>query len=152
MKKQLNMSQLVIPLPIITSALESLVSLLKGTTVTHQVSVDEAVCFQVLHALTDILTHGQKPRLLQGPASLPQEVHEAAVVHELGHDQQGALLQANAVQLHQFGVAQPPGKHNKKHTQFHFLVLKAQVAKPAALSDPQLLSSSCPPSSLVLTS
>ena len=81
---------------------------------THQVSVDEAVGLQVLHPLTDVLAHGQKPRLLQGPAPLPQEVQQAAVLHELGHDQQGALLQANTVQLHQFRVAQPPGKHNNK--------------------------------------
>lgn len=75
----------------------------------HQVSVDEAVSFQVLHPLADILTHGHKPRLLQSSALLPQVVQQAAVIHKLSHDQQGAVLQADTVQLDQFGMAQPPG-------------------------------------------
>lgn len=71
--------------------------------------MDEALSLQVLHPLADVLAHGQKPRLLQRPAPLPQEVQQAAILHELGHDQQGALLQANAIQLHQLGVAKLPG-------------------------------------------
>lgn len=63
---------------------------------------------QVLHPLTDVLAHGQKPGLFQSPAPLPQDVQQTAVLHELSHDQQGALLQANTIQLHQLRVAQPP--------------------------------------------
>lgn len=77
---------------------------------THQVSVDEIMSLQVLHPLTDVLAHGQKPRLFQSPTPLSQDVQQAAVIHELSHDQQGALLQANTVQLHQLRVAQPPGR------------------------------------------
>lgn len=81
---------------------------------THQVSVDETVGLQVLHPLTDVLTHGQKPRPFYSPAPLPQDVQQAAVLHELGHDQQGALLQTHPVQLNQFRVAQPPGQQAHK--------------------------------------
>ncbi len=109
---------------------------------THQVSVDETVCLQVLHPLTDVLTHGQKPRLLQSPAPLPQEVQQAAVLHELGHNQQGALLQANTIQLHQFGVAQSPGRDNK-HTVSFPCIDNKEVAKTPSLLP--LFSSSSPP-------
>lgn len=76
--------------------------------------MDETALLQVLQPLTDVLAHGQKPRLLQSAAPLPQQVQQAAVLHELGHDQQGALLQADPVQLHQFRVAQLPGRETTK--------------------------------------
>lgn len=77
---------------------------------THQISMNEAVVFQVFHPLTHVLAYGQKPRLCQGSAPLTQVVQQAAVLHELSHDQQGALLQAHPVQLHQLRVAEPPGQ------------------------------------------
>lgn len=93
---------------------------------THQVSVDETVGLQVLHPLADVLTHGQKPRLLQSPAPLTQEVQQAAVLQELGHDLQGPLLQTHAVQLNQLRMTQPPAetekqlKHSRELNHFSF--------------------------------
>lgn len=78
--------------------------------------MDETLSLQVLHPLAHVLAHGQKPRRLQTLPPLPQEVQQAAVLHELGHDEQRLLLQADAVQLHQFRVAKPPGGHDNSNT------------------------------------
>lgn len=80
--------------------------------------MDETVGLQVLHPLADVLTHGQKPRLLQSLAPLTQEVQQAAILQELGHDQQGPLLQTHAIQLNQLRMTQPPGETEKplKHS------------------------------------
>lgn len=102
--------------------------------------MDEAMSLQVLHPLTDILAHGQKPRVLQGRPPLPQEVQQAAVLHELGHDQQGALLQANAVQLHQLGVAQPPGRDDRKTVSHQHVTARTPSARRPAHSYPLLTS------------
>lgn len=82
----------------------------------HQISVDEAVSLQVFHSLAHILTHGQEPRIPQSPAHLSQEVQQTAIRHEFNHNQQGALLQTHAIQLHQLRVTHPPRRRSKRMT------------------------------------
>ena len=72
--------------------------------------MEKALVLQVLHALADVLAHGQQPPPPQAAPLLSHEVQQTAVHHELRDDQQGALQQRDAVQLHQLRVAQPPGE------------------------------------------
>lgn len=76
----------------------------------HQISVDVLVGLQIGHALRDVFAHLQQLDggwvLLQ---SLSQVCQQAAVGKELGHNINGPLFGANAVQLHQVLVAKIPG-------------------------------------------
>lgn len=74
----------------------------------YQVSVQELLGFQVLHSFTDILAHLQQLSGLEPPPSFPQEVQEAAVGHVLSDDEDGTLLGANPVELHQLLMREVP--------------------------------------------
>lgn len=65
----------------------------------YQISVDEAVSLQVLHAFTHILTHAQQHISAEMPLSLPEKIQKAAPLHELGDNVDGFLLGAYAVKL-----------------------------------------------------
>lgn len=71
--------------------------------------MDEAVGLQVLHAFADVQADRQQGPETEAASSLPEEVQQAAMLHELCDDVDGLLLAANAVQLHQFRVRQLPG-------------------------------------------
>lgn len=75
----------------------------------YQISVDEAVELQVLHALADVQADAQQGAQVEGAPPLPEEVEQAAELHELGDDVNGLVLGADAVELHQLRVRQPPG-------------------------------------------
>lgn len=75
----------------------------------YQISVDEAVGLQVLHALADVLADTQQRPQAEAAPPLPEEVQQAAVLHELCDDVNGLLLAANPIQLHQLRVGQFPG-------------------------------------------
>lgn len=70
--------------------------------------MDEAVGLQVLHAFADVQADRQQGLKAEAASLLPEEVQQAAVLHELCNDVDGLLLAANAVQLHQFRVRQLP--------------------------------------------
>lgn len=92
--------------------------------VSHQVSVDEAVLLQVLHALADVLTHEEQLDVAQSSAVLSQEVQQAAVLHELCHDADGTLRDTHAVQLDQLWVAETAAD---THTEAEFELYKLRV-------------------------
>jgi len=75
---------------------------------TYQVSVQELLGFQILHSFTDILAHLQQLSRLEPPPSFPQEVQEAAIGHVLGDDEDGTLLGADPIKLHQLLMRQVP--------------------------------------------
>lgn len=75
----------------------------------YQVSVDEAVGFQVRHALADIQTDTKQAPLVKAAPPLPEVVQQAALLHELSDNVDWPLLAAHPIQLHQFGVGQSPG-------------------------------------------
>lgn len=89
---------------------QSSVMLLLLSCVSHQISVDVLVGLQVGHALRDVFAHLQqldgRRVLLQ---SLSQVRQQAAVGKELGHNVNGPLFGANAVQLHQVLMSKIPG-------------------------------------------
>lgn len=74
----------------------------------YQVSVQELLGFQVLHSFTDILAHLQQLSRLEPPPSFPQEVQEAAVGHVFSDYEDGALLGADTIELHQLLMRQVP--------------------------------------------
>lgn len=77
----------------------------------HQVSVKELLWLQVFHGFTDILAHLQQLLSLEAVAHLPQVVQEAAIGHVFSDDEDGALLGADAIQLHQLLMGKiPTGK------------------------------------------
>lgn len=76
----------------------------------YQISVDEAVGLQVLHALTDVQADTQQGPQAEAAPPLPEEVEQAAVLHELCDDVNGLLLAAHSIQLHQLRVGQFPGE------------------------------------------
>ncbi len=94
----------------------------------HQISVDEAALLQVLHALADVLTHGEHLHAAQSSAVLPQEVQQATVLHELRHDADRTLCDTHSVQLDQLGVTEMPARtHTHTHTDTHTLMLVFMV-------------------------
>lgn len=74
----------------------------------YQVSVQELLGFQVLHSFTDILAHLQQLCRLESLPSFPQEVQEAAIGHVLSDDEDGTLLRADSIELHQLLMRQVP--------------------------------------------
>lgn len=70
--------------------------------------MQELLGLQVLHSLTDVFAHLQQLGRLEAPPRFPQEVQEAAVGHVLGDDEDGALLRAHPVELHQLLMRQVP--------------------------------------------
>lgn len=79
----------------------------------YQISVDEAVGLQVLHALADVQADTQQGPQTEAAPPLPEEVQQAAVLHELCDDVNGLLLAADSIQLHQFTVRQFPEKNKQ---------------------------------------
>lgn len=77
---------------------------INGETCSYQISVDEAVALQVLHALADVQADTQQGPQTEAAPPLPEEVQEAAVLHELCDDVDGPLLAAHSIQLHKFRV------------------------------------------------
>lgn len=72
--------------------------------------MDEAVGFQVCHALADIQTDTQQAPLVKAAPPLPEVVQQAALLHELRDNVDWPLLAAHPIQLYQFGVGQFPGE------------------------------------------
>lgn len=70
--------------------------------------MQELLGFQVLHSFTDILAHLQQLGRLEPLPCFPQEVQEAAVGHVLGDDEDGTLLSADPIKLHQLLMRQVP--------------------------------------------
>lgn len=71
--------------------------------------MNDARIFQVGHALTHVQAHAQQGLCGKEPPLVAQVIRQAAVLHELEHEADGGLLQAHAIQLHQFGVREFPG-------------------------------------------
>lgn len=63
--------------------------------------MQELLGFQVLHSFTDIFAHFQQLSRLEPPLSFPQEVQETAIGHVLSDDEDGTLLCADPIELHQ---------------------------------------------------
>lgn len=74
----------------------------------YQVPVQELLGFQVLHSFTDILAHLQQLGRLEPPPRFLQEVQEAAVGHVLSDDEDGMLLGADPIELHELLMRQVP--------------------------------------------
>lgn len=66
----------------------------------YQISVDEAVSLQVVHAFTHILTHAQQHISTKMTLSLSEEIQKTAPLHELGNNVNRFLLGAYTVQLY----------------------------------------------------
>lgn len=62
--------------------------------------MDEAVGLKVLHALADIQADAQQGPQAEAASPLPEEVQQAALLHELCDDVDGLLLAAHSIQLH----------------------------------------------------
>lgn len=80
--------------------------------------MDEAVGLKVLHTLADVQADTQQEPQAEAAPALPEEVQQAAVLHELCDDVNGLLLAAHSIQLHQLRVRQFPGE-NTNYMQTH---------------------------------
>lgn len=74
----------------------------------YQVSVDKVGALQVDHPLTNIHTHCQQVVLWKTAFFTPQELCQAAVLHELKYQIQRWALSDHSKQLYQFRMRQFP--------------------------------------------
>lgn len=78
---------------------------------TDQISVDEAIGLQVLHALAYIQAETEHWTQAEAAPPQPEEIEQTSLLHELSHNEHGLLLAAHSIELHQFRVGQFPGEN-----------------------------------------
>lgn len=84
--------------------------------------MDESVALQVLHPLADVLADTQQGPQAEAAPPLPEEVQQAAELHELCDDVDGPLLTADSIQLHQLRVRQLPGQNAQNYVAYKNVV------------------------------